>query len=162
MATGTLVRDVVERHNDPSPASSRQHLSSGGRNSSKTGFPPVQHRSKAASAFKRARLDQYVQKDLSASREIISHPSQETNGMEGKTSAKGSMTDISRSNAEAVERMTEEERQRARQDIFDQLGSGIGDLMIKVREGRARRANSQVINGQGLPVTDLHHLTTSL
>ena len=146
MANSTLVRDVVERHS-PSSSSPRQHFPVGGGSSSKTGFPPIQHRLKATSAFKRARLDQHAQQDLSVSREIFSDSSSGTNGMKEKAVVEDSMVDISRSNAEAVQRMTQEERQRERQDILDQLGPGVDDIMIKVREARARRADSQATDG---------------
>src|SRR3979490_952028 len=100
MANTTLVHDVVERHNSPSQASSRQPFPSNGTSSSKTGFPPVQHRSKRTSAFKRARLDQRTQTDLNGSRVILSDSNSGTDGMKAQTVVEDSMLDISRSNAE--------------------------------------------------------------
>ncbi|KAF8469441.1 hypothetical protein JB92DRAFT_3057210 [Gautieria morchelliformis] len=139
-----LVRDVVERHNFPSSATNRKPFPNDAGGSSKTGFPVVQHRLKATSAFKRARLDQGVQRDMNVAREGLSKSIPRDNGLKATNVIDNSLEDISQSNAEAVEAMTEEERQRERQDIINQLGPGIGDLMSKVKEARARRADSRV------------------
>lgn len=147
--TSGLVRDVVERYIPFSSTPPRQPFPNDAGGSSKTGFPAVQHRSKITSAFKRARMDQRMQKDMSASREnsnSITRP----DSMKGPKGTEEVMEDVLRSNAEAVERMTEEERWRERQDIRDQLGPGIDDLIKKVRKARAQRADSQATAGQQL------------
>lgn len=141
-----LVRDVIERHNPPS--SPRLFPPNDAGSSFKTGFPPVQHRMKTTSAFKQGRLDQRVHKGLSASRERISNVGSEADDMKRTKAIEDSMGHSLWPNIEAVEWLTEEERERERQDIRDQLGPGIDDLMKKVREARARRADSQATVGQ--------------
>ena len=50
------------------------------------------------------------------------------------------MADVSRSNTATVESMSAEERAREREEIIDRFGTGIDDLLLKVREARKRRA----------------------
>jgi RNA polymerase II-associated protein 1 len=154
-----LVRDVVERHNIPSSATNRKPFPNDAGGSSKTGFPVVQHRSKATSAFKRSRLEQGVQRDMNVARERPSNSTPKDGGLKATNLIENTLEDISQSNAEAVEGMTEEERQRERQDIMDQLGAGIGDLMSKVKEARERRAESRVAEGQRLLRNRIRRLT---
>lgn len=47
---------------------------------------------------------------------------------------------MSRENRERVEGMSEEEREEQRRDIIARFGSGVGDLLKRVQQARAREA----------------------
>ena len=133
--------DVVEHHNFT--PSVHQPVRPG--ESSKTGFPIVQHRSNATSAFKRAKQDERVQSKLSDSKVILASVPKARDerawaGEQKATLEEDWMADVSRSNTATVESMSAEERAREREEIIDRFGTGIDDLLLKVREARKRRA----------------------
>ena len=105
----------------------------------KTGFPAVQHRSK--SAFARS-IEGLRKAGTSRSRDVpIVVPSRTAPSPE-TADAGDWRNQMSRENEERVASMTEEERERERQEILDRFGEGVGDLLRKVKLAREQQAKS--------------------
>ncbi|KAJ7451055.1 hypothetical protein FB451DRAFT_1145830 [Mycena latifolia] len=118
-----LVGSVFERKVSLTPSSSFKPTPS------KTGFPEVSHRSKK-SAFARARESQPAARDhvpivIPSRTPVTEDPD-------------GWRAQMSRDNQLRVEAMTDEEREEDRQEIIAKFGPGIGDLLKKMREARAK------------------------
>ncbi|KAK7056748.1 hypothetical protein VNI00_002465 [Paramarasmius palmivorus] len=109
----------------------------------KAGFPSVQHRSKGKSAFARNIENQKKTpaKDVSVP-QVIPH-SKNTGDWRDQ---------ISRENEERVRNMTDEERERERQEILERFGSDVGDILRRAREARERKEKAG-INMEPIPVT---------
>ncbi|KAG5352948.1 hypothetical protein C0989_011853 [Termitomyces sp. Mn162] len=105
----------------------------------KTGFPAVQHRSK--SAFAR-NIEGLRKTGASRPRDVpIVVPSRPTRPPE-TADPDDWKKQMSRENEARVASMTEEERERERQEILDRFGAGVGDLLKKVRLAREKQAKS--------------------
>ncbi|KAJ6573827.1 hypothetical protein DFH09DRAFT_382038 [Mycena vulgaris] len=118
-----LVGSVFERKVSLNPSSSFAP------SPPKTGFPQVSHRSKK-SAFARARESQPAARDhvpiVAPSRTPVKEDSDDWRAQ------------MSRDNELRVEAMTAEEREEERREILAKFGPGIGDILKKVREARAK------------------------
>ncbi|KAG6902415.1 hypothetical protein C0995_000341 [Termitomyces sp. Mi166 len=128
----SLIGSVIEREPTSHPAPKAFAPA-------KTGFPAVQHRSK--SAFARnieglrksgASRPRYAPTIVSSR---LARPSESADLDDWRSQT-------SRENEERVANMTEEERDRERQEILDRFGAGIGDLLKRVRLAREKQAKS--------------------
>ena len=105
------------------------------------GFPAVHHRSK--SAFARNR--EAVRKTDNARPKYV--PQLVTSQKAPKVVEGGDWRDqLSRANEERVQNMTEEEREREKQEIIERFGSHVGDVLRRTRLAR---------NGTSLEGVDL-------
>ena len=133
----SLIGSIVERR--PGPSSSSRVP----QPPTKTGFPPVQHRSK--SAFARARDDQ----KRSSGTERLPHPPRvfpasptpkviQVDDERPQTSElNGSWRrQVEEENERRVENMSEAEREEERREILERFGPGIGDVLRKARAAR--------------------------
>ncbi|KAF7982142.1 hypothetical protein HWV62_29885 [Athelia sp. TMB] len=136
-----LVGSVFERI----PSSKGTTLDSNYAGSSRTtGFPTAQHRSK--SAFARGREEVKKRNEAIVSGNTVpTVKSRPANSLIPDTDTGAMLRQIDVENARAVQAMSDEQREQERADIVDQLGSGIGDLLKKAREARARREQKQVL-----------------
>jgi hypothetical protein len=128
MALPQLVGSVFERKVTSNPSSSFAP------SPSKTGFPQVSHRSRK-SAFARARESQSTIRDhvpiVVPSKPDTSRPSESQDPDDWRAQ-------MSRDNELKVASMTAEEREEERREILAKFGPGIGDILKKVREARAK------------------------
>ena len=134
-----LVGSVLER----TPGST---LSSFRSPAPKTGFPPVQHRTK--SAFARSR-------DLSKqSTPNAGHPSQPplvtsqylkpSNVLPPSTSNESKWREeVGRENEDIVARMSPEERELERRAILERFGPGIGAILQRTKQNRGMRRDEK-------------------
>jgi RNA polymerase II-associated protein 1 len=143
-----LVGSVVERRPGASPLSETTFSALPG----KTGFPAAQHRSK--SAFARGRDELRRSGPLRPGDVPVVVPS-------GPTKLPPDPDDwrnqISEENQRRVEEMSEEERERERQEIMEKFGPGVGDILKRVREARERQAGkgiSKEAQGKATETTD--------
>ncbi|KAJ7479983.1 hypothetical protein B0H11DRAFT_2026044 [Mycena galericulata] len=127
----SLVGSVFERTATSKPSSAFA------QSSSQTGFPQVLHRSKK-SAFARAREANAAPRDhvpvvapspLAAPPPLRKPADEDTEDWRAQ---------ISRENELRVAAMTDAEREQERAEILEKFGPGIGDLLKKVREARAK------------------------
>ncbi|KAF7422269.1 hypothetical protein PC9H_010425 [Pleurotus ostreatus] len=102
----------------------------------KTGFPPVQHRSK--SAFARGR-DDARKGDATTSRQVAPPPVIQRNA-----DAEDWREQISRENETRVENMSESERQEEINEIMQRFGSGVGDILRKAKEARQKNTKDEL------------------
>ncbi|KAF9499123.1 hypothetical protein BDN71DRAFT_1442690 [Pleurotus eryngii] len=102
----------------------------------KTGFPPVQHRSK--SAFARGR-DDARKGDATTSRQVAPPPVVPKNA-----DVEDWREQISRENETRVEHMSESERQEEINEIMQRFGSGVGDILRKAREARQQNPKGEL------------------
>ncbi|KAJ7724980.1 hypothetical protein DFH07DRAFT_1003441, partial [Mycena maculata] len=124
----SLVGSVFERTTTSKPSSAFAP------SSSKTGFPRVEHRSKK-SAFARAREANSAPRDnVPVVRPSKPPPPPQPVDKYGDDWR----AQMARENERRVEAMTEEEREEERREILEKFGPGIGDLLKKVREARAK------------------------
>jgi len=121
-----LIGSVIERKSTAPSSPVLQRF--GARNS---GFPAVHHRSK--SAFARNR--EAVRKTDNARPKDV--PQLVTSQKVPKVVVDGDWRDqISRENEERVQNMTEEEREREKQEIIERFGSHVGDVLRRARLAR--------------------------
>lgn len=139
------IGNVIERKS-PSRPSNTQCINP---LASKNGFPIVDHRARA-SAFKRARQNHLDSENKSNSRESAL-PLRDASlifpgGSRGNNRdfVPDLRQDISRSNDELLEGMTEEQRRRERQDVLEYFGPGIEKLVQNVKQARERRLTRDV------------------
>ncbi|KIJ56785.1 hypothetical protein M422DRAFT_773546 [Sphaerobolus stellatus SS14] len=119
----------------------------------KTGFPVVEHRSKAPSAFKRARQHQQdIQTAVNPSSPSLPkngasliQPGVSRNFQQHVPSAEGPEEEISKSNDAVLQGMSEDQLYKERQEIIEHFGSGIEELMKKVRQAKERRAANKAL-----------------
>ncbi|KAF8835931.1 hypothetical protein BDN67DRAFT_1015100 [Paxillus ammoniavirescens] len=113
-----------------------------------TGFPAVQHRSK--SAFARAREEGKGNSGARLNDVPSVTPTQrpppplhllDTNPIPTDTEAL--QRQISEENERKIASMTEEEIEKEKQEILEQLGSGTGALLSRIREARQRKSNEE-------------------
>ncbi|KAF8529118.1 hypothetical protein BU17DRAFT_36870 [Hysterangium stoloniferum] len=162
----SIVRDVVERQSNSASSPLQSKIVVNPNVSSVSGFPVVEHRSKHTSAFKRSRQDERVQAGLNVSRDKMareSHYDDHSKISQGSNKKAHTleelMSEISRSNAEILENMSEDQRLRERQEIFDHFGTDVGGLMQKVRKAREKRTIDKPATGQRFYAIDSFCLT---
>lgn len=124
-----LVGSVLERTPGITPSSSKSPAP-------KTGFPPVQHRTK--SAFTRSR-------DLSKQSALnIQHPNQPPLVTSESSNAPSQQTpdeskwreEVGRGNEKIVANMSPEERELERQAILERFGPGVGAILQRAKRNR--------------------------
>jgi len=134
-----LVGSVLERTPGPTSSSFRSPPP-------KTGFPPVQHRTK--SAFARSRD---LSKQTTPSDERPSQPPVVTSGHPKPPNLLLSLTsdeskwreDVSQENEKIVASMSPEERELERQAILERFGPGIDTILQRARRNREMRPDEQ-------------------
>jgi hypothetical protein len=127
----TLIGSIIERKpTSPLAPTANRHRPGGS-----TGFPSAQHRSK--SAFARNR-----ESTLGTDRSRPTEPPRLVNQNNGsKTVQNESWRDqVSRENEQRVQSMTEEEREREKQEILDRFGTDIADILKRARLSREKQA----------------------
>ncbi|KAG2125791.1 hypothetical protein DEU56DRAFT_823777 [Suillus clintonianus] len=122
-----------------------------------SGFPVVQHRSK--SAFARAREEE---KSSSNARPttvpfvIPARPAEQSQPrdleVDSRTTDDAMRQQISEDNDRRLANMTEEDREQERREVLEQLGSGAGALLERVRAARLRNATKPPAIAGGMPV----------
>jgi hypothetical protein len=136
MVDRSLVGPVFERNPTPSSVSTPKLA-----NLVKSGFPVAQHRSK--SAFARGR-DLQKRGFIAKSSETPAVISTRESGVGADASDELQAHDwrrqISEENDQKVKSMSEEERVQATEEIFEQFGSGVGELFEKIAQARKRKA----------------------
>ena len=136
-----LIGSVFERKTSPFSSANLPTLSG----SSRTGFPTVQHRSKSAFARGRDDLKRNGSTGSTRTKDIPAVLPVKNGGRFVKPPPKPVVgpndlhRQISEENEKKLAGMTEEERDRARREIIEEFGVGIGDLLRKAQEARERR-----------------------
>jgi hypothetical protein len=122
-----------------------------------SGFPAVQHRSK--SAFARAREEEKSTRNVRPTTVPLVIPARPVEQHQSRDFEVGSRTaddvmrqQISEENARRVANMTEEEREQERREVLEQLGSGAGDLLERVRAARSRNTTKAPAIAEGILV----------
>lgn len=120
-----------------------------------SGFPAVQHRSK--SAFARAREEEKSTRNVRPTTVPLVIPARPVEQHQSRDFEVGSRTaddvmrqQISEENARRVANMTEEEREQERREVLEQLGSGAGDLLERVRAARSRNTTKAPAITEGI------------
>ncbi|KAG5641607.1 hypothetical protein DXG03_004644 [Asterophora parasitica] len=108
---------------------------------SKAGFPAVQHRSKSAFARNREALRKAGASRL---RDVPPVISAETVQAPKPVDPDAWRDQMSRENEQRVASMTEDEREEERQEIIQRFGSGVGDLLKRVRLAREKQTKPSV------------------
>ncbi|KAF8904283.1 hypothetical protein CPB85DRAFT_1437950 [Mucidula mucida] len=139
----SLVGSVLERAPSGSHAAPRLLSSSSGI----SGFPVAQHRSKGKSAFARRREEE--SKVAGPSTRIREVPVVVSQNKPFNPPVKSDVSEdwrdeISRQNQLRVENMTDEERDKERQEIFERFGSDIGDILKKAKETREKKRKREL------------------
>lgn len=161
-----LIGSVFERKTSAFSGASHHPKLAG---SSQTGFPVVQHRSKSAFARGRDELRRNGAVEPIRLKEVPivqpanvigGRPGSTTNFVGGRPTKPMAGTDdlrrqISEENEKKVENMTEEERDRERQEIIEQFGAGVGDLLKRVKEAREQRQTHEQENVEGIKPIDM-------
>ncbi|KAG1739488.1 uncharacterized protein EDB91DRAFT_1135637 [Suillus paluster] len=120
-----------------------------------SGFPAVQHRSK--SAFARAREEEKSSSNIRPTTVPLvlpARPAEQPRDLEVDlpTTDDVMRLQISEDNERQVENMTEEEREQERREVVEQLGSGVGDLLERVRAARSRKATKAPTIAEDIPI----------
>jgi RNA polymerase II-associated protein 1 len=124
----SLIGDIVERKPSGSKPSAPSAVND-------RGFPKVQHRSQ--SQFSKAREKKLAPRTENVPA-IISANSATPVPVTGSDSWR---EDMERQNEARVSGLSEAERAKEIQDVRDQLGPGVADLIRKAREARLRRTD---------------------
>ncbi|KAG1751936.1 hypothetical protein EDD22DRAFT_850671 [Suillus occidentalis] len=122
-----------------------------------SGFPAVQHRSK--SAFARAKEEGKSTSNARPTTVPLVIPARPVEQFRSRDFEVDSRTaddvmrqQISEENARRVDNMTEEEREQERREVLEQLGSGAGDLLERVRAARSRNKTKALAIAEGILV----------
>ncbi len=156
-----LLGEIKERK--PGPGTRGRPVSNGRFPIPTAGFPVAQHRSKAPSAFAKARAQeqQALQMDSAGqSRPPVIVPSVTPVAVRNKPKEPGAvegsdgdwMGQMQRQNDELLSNMTEEEKHREKEALLAQFGGGLVDLVKKARarrEGRGRSLRRRLTNIYG-------------
>ncbi|KAJ3769911.1 hypothetical protein FB446DRAFT_790950 [Lentinula raphanica] len=176
LITPPLVGAVFERKpTSPKPPSSLQSRSA----SSKTGFPPVQHRSQKSSAFVQ-NLENGRRKAASSTERPTRVPSIVYNADSGaatagpgpstikiqndqnsKTSSDEWRSQISAENEARVQAMTGEEREAEAREILERFGPGVGEILRRARQNREKKKDTKILSLEEVPVTSEREPLTS-
>ncbi|KAF8073576.1 hypothetical protein FPV67DRAFT_1778211 [Lyophyllum atratum] len=104
----------------------------------RTGFPAVEHRSKSAFARSREGSRKAGPSRLQDVPTIA--PSEKVQAPKKTLDPDDWRTQMSHENEQRVAQMTEEERDQERQEILQRFGSGVGDLLKRVKQAREKQA----------------------
>ncbi|KAG1810852.1 uncharacterized protein BJ212DRAFT_1376342 [Suillus subaureus] len=122
-----------------------------------SGFPAVQHRSK--SAFARAKEEEKSSDNVRPTAVPLVIPARPIEQTESRDLQVDSHTpddamrqQISEENERRVANMTEEEREQERREVLEQLGSGAGALLERVRAARSRKTTKAPAIAEGILV----------
>ncbi|KAJ4473825.1 hypothetical protein J3R30DRAFT_3406671 [Lentinula aciculospora] len=166
MTSNPLVGSVFERKPSlPKPPSSSQSRFASALNS-KTGFPPVQHRSQKSSAFLKNLEDGRRKPDTqvpsiephTTSSPAIAGPGPSTvlnqnQKQNGPSLAHDWRAQISTENEARVQAMTEEEREAETWEILGRFGPGVSDILRRARENRERNKDVKTLSLEEVPFT---------
>lgn len=128
MAQKSIVGSVVERKPTSSFSTPKAAVTG------KTGFPPVQHRSKSAFSRNRDELRQSVSRPKDVP---VVLP---TNVHHTSTEPADWRQQISKENEERVADMTEEQREEEIRQILERFGTSVGDVLKRARLSRENRS----------------------
>jgi hypothetical protein len=137
-----IIGSIVERK--PTSSISRPSTSA----STKTGFPPVQHRSK--SAFARNREEKQSRQRITPSSRLRDVPLVVSSLNESSAKARD-LTEpddddwrhrISKENEERVAGMDDAEREEERRQILERFGTNIGNVLKRARLAREQQRQS--------------------
>lgn len=124
-----------------------------------SGFPAVQHRSK--SAFARAKEEEKSGinvRPTTAPPVIPARPVEQPQSrdleVDPHIADDAIRQQISEENERRVANMTEEEREKERREVLEQLGSGASDLLERVRAARSRSTTKAPSIAEGILVQD--------
>lgn len=159
--TSQLLGEIKERK--PGSGTRGKSVSNGQFAVPTAGFPVAQHRSKAPSAFAKARTQQQqaLQMDSAGqSRSPVIVPSITPIAARNKPREPGAAEGLEgdwrgqmqRQNDELLSDMTEEEKQREKEALLAQFGGGLIDLVRKARarrEGKGRSISRHFTNTYG-------------
>lgn len=112
----------------------------------KTGFPPVQHRSKSAFARSRDLSKQPTPNDNRPSQPptVTSEDPRALSALSPSTPDESKWReDVSRENEKIVANMSPEERELERQAILKRFGPGIGAVLQRAKQNRVTKRNEQ-------------------
>ncbi|KAG2075187.1 hypothetical protein BDR04DRAFT_1092054 [Suillus decipiens] len=122
-----------------------------------SGFPTVQHRSK--SAFARAKEEEKSSSNVRPTAVplvIPARPGEQPRSRDLQVDSQSTddaiRQQISEENERRVANMTEEEREQERREVLEQLGSGAGDLLERVRAARLRNTTKAPAIAEGILV----------
>ncbi|KAF9029151.1 hypothetical protein BDZ89DRAFT_1065678 [Hymenopellis radicata] len=141
----SIVGSVLERAPSGSHAAPRLPSSSG-----MSGFPVAQHRSTSKSAFVRRREEESkIAGPSTRIREVPVVVPQNRPFNPGPLSIESDVSEdwrdeIGRQNQRRVENMTDEEREKEKQEIFARFGSDIGDILKKAKETREKKRKREL------------------
>ncbi|KAF9016574.1 hypothetical protein BDZ89DRAFT_1075505 [Hymenopellis radicata] len=141
----SLVGAVLERAPSGSHAAPRLPSLSG-----ISGFPVAQHRSKGKSAFVRRREEESkIAGPSTRIREVPVVVPQNKPFNSGPLSVESDVSEdwrdeISRQNQLRVENMTDEEREKEKQEILERFGFDIGDILNKAKETREKKRKREL------------------
>lgn len=134
-----LVGSVLER----SPGST---FSSFRSSAPKTGFPPVQHRTKSAFARSRGLSTQPTPNGERPSQPPVvtsEHPRLPNIPPPSTSDESKWREDVSRENEKIVANMSPEERELERQAILERFGPGVGAILQKAKRNKGMRRDEQ-------------------
>jgi hypothetical protein len=133
-----LVGSVLERTPGSTASSSRPPAP-------KTGFPPVQHRTKSAFARSRSLSEKLVPGGGRPSRPppIATGPSLSNDPQPSTSDESKWREDVSREHEKVVASMSPEERELERQAILERFGPGVGAILQRAKRNREMRRNGQ-------------------
>ena len=146
-----LLGEIKERK--PGPGTRGKAVSNGRFAVPTAGFPVAQHRSKAPSAFAKARAQEQQALQMNSvgqSRPPVTVPSVIPVAARNKPKEPGAaegldgdwMGQMQRQNDELLSNMTEEEKQREKEALLAQFGGGLVDLVKKARARREGKGRS--------------------
>ncbi|KAG1766618.1 hypothetical protein EV702DRAFT_791069 [Suillus placidus] len=122
-----------------------------------SGFPAVQHRSK--SAFARAKEEEKSSSNVRSTAvplviptSPVKQPRPRDLEVDSHTADVAMRQQISEENERRVANMTEEEREQERREVLEQLGSGAGDLLERIRAARSRNTTKAPAIAEGMLV----------
>ncbi|KAF5388725.1 hypothetical protein D9757_004804 [Collybiopsis confluens] len=122
---------------------------------SKTGFPPVQHRSQKSSTFLKTREENKKKAELPSQRPVDVPPIVHDSSTAGpgpktlenqnrKESGDDWRTQISAENEAKVEAMTGDEREAEIREVLERFGPSVGEILRRAREKREARKENKI------------------
>ncbi|KAJ3903440.1 hypothetical protein F5879DRAFT_149047 [Lentinula edodes] len=165
----SLIGSVFERKPSiPKPPSSSSQSRFTSTLNSKTGFPPVQHRSQKSSAFLKNIENGRRKPELSSERSTqvpsivpqsatpgpgpstIQSQNQKQNGV---SSTDDWRSHVSAENEAKVQAMTEEERADETREILERFGPSVSEILRRARENRERNKDVKFTSLEEVPFT---------
>jgi hypothetical protein len=124
-----------------------------------SGFPAVQHRSKSAFAHAKEEEKSGINVRPATAPPVIparpvEQPQSRDLEVDPHIADDAIRQQISEENERRVANMTEEEREKERREVLEQLGSGASDLLERVRAARSRNTTKAPSIAEGILVQD--------